>query len=293
MAGRAKVGIIGGSGFYQIEGIADVEEVRLRTPFGDPSDAIVVGTLGGVRTAFLPRHGVGHRILPSEVPARANIYALKTLGVEFLIAVSAVGSLREQIAPLHMVVPDQLIDRTRGRPSTFFGRGLVAHIAFDVPFCPQLSATLAEAAAQVGAVVHRGATYVVVEGPSFSTKAESKLYQAWGADVIGMTALPEAKLAREAEMHYATLACVTDYDTWHETEKTVTADLILANLRRNVETAKRVVALAVGNLPAGGACPCGTALASALVTAPHLIPQQTREDLAPIVGRYLEEGARA
>lgn len=293
MGGSAKVGVIGGSGFYEIEGLTDVEEVRVSTPFGDPSDAIVVGTLAGVRTAFLPRHGVGHRILPSEVPAQANIYALKMLGVEFVIAVSAVGSLREGIAPLDMVVPDQIIDRTRGRPSTFFGRGLVAHIAFDVPFCPQLAATLAEAAAAVGATVHRRATYVVIEGPSFSTRAESKLYQTWGGDIIGMTGLPEAKLAREAEMHYATLACVTDYDTWHETEEAVTADLILQNLRRNVETAKLVVARAVGRLPAVDGCPCGSALASALVTDPRLIPAQTREVLAPLIGRYLEEGAEA
>lgn len=291
MSSTARVGVIGGSGFYQIEGLSDVEEVRLGTPFGEPSDAIVTGTLSGVRTAFLPRHGVGHRLLPSEIPVRANIYALKTLGVEFIISVSAVGSLREEMAPLHMVVPDQLVDRTRGRASTFFGSGLVGHIAFDTPFCPRLSATVSSAAAEAGATVHRGGTYVVMEGPAFSTKAESKLYRSWGTDVIGMTGLPEAKLAREAEIHYATLACVTDYDTWHEAHETVTADLILVNLRRNVETAKRAVALAVTRLPAGSDCPCRTALANALVTDPRLVPEATKRDLAPIIGRYVGEAA--
>ncbi len=291
MSGTAKVGVIGGSGFYQVEGLSDVDEVRVSTPFGDPSDAIVVGTLNGVRTAFLPRHGVGHRLLPSEIPARANIYALKTLGVEFIIAVSAVGSLREQIEPLHMVVPDQLVDRTRGRLSTFFGSGLVGHIAFETPFCPGLSGVLQDAAREAGAGVHRGGTYVVMEGPAFSTKAESNLYRSWGADVIGMTGLPEAKLAREAEIHYATLACVTDYDTWHQAHETVTADLILTNLRRNVETAKRAVGLAVTRLPSGGGCPCGSALANALVTDPRLVPERTKRDLAPIIGRYVGETA--
>ncbi|HXF50425.1 MAG TPA: MTAP family purine nucleoside phosphorylase, partial [Dehalococcoidia bacterium] len=199
-ADRPTLAIIGGSGFYQMEGLTDVTEVRVSTPFGDPSDAIVIGTLEGVRTAFLPRHGVGHRILPSEIPAQANIWALKSLGVERIVSVSAAGSLRTDIEPLHMVVPDQLIDRTRNRRSTFFGGGLVAHIAFDEPFCPQLRETLAAAASAAGAVVHRGGTFVVMEGPAFSTKAESLLYRSWNADLIGMTALPEAKLAREAEI---------------------------------------------------------------------------------------------
>lgn len=286
-----RVGIIGGSGFYRIEGLSDVETVQVSTPFGEPSDDIVIGTLNGVRAAFLPRHGIGHRLLPSEIPARANIYALKTLGAGFIISVSAVGSLRQEVEPLHMVVPDQLIDRTRGRVSTFFGGGLVGHIAFDTPFCPALSAALSLAAGQAGATVHPRGTYVVMEGPAFSTKAESNLYRSWGADVIGMTGLPEAKLAREAEIHYATLACVTDYDTWHEAHETVTADLILANLRRNVETAQRAVALAVARLPATDDCPCGTALANALVTDARLVPERTKRDLAPIIGRYVGEAA--
>jgi len=203
---QARVAVIGGSGFYEMEGLTDVQKLRIDTPFGPPSDFIMLGNLDGERVAFLPRHGIGHRLLPSDVPARANIYALKTLGVEFLISVSAVGSLREDIEPLHMVVPDQLIDRTRGRPSTFFGEGLVAHVSFADPFCQELTGLLASTTRQAGAEVHRGGTYVVIEGPAFSTRAESNLYRSWGADVIGMTALPEAKLAREAEMCYAILA---------------------------------------------------------------------------------------
>jgi 5'-methylthioadenosine phosphorylase len=283
----AQVAVIGGSGFYQIEGLADMEELRPETPFGATSDAIVLGTLDGARVAFLPRHGAGHRILPSELPAHANVWALKQLGVERIVAVSAVGSLREEIAPLHLVVPDQLIDRTRGRPNTFFGRGLVAHIAFDEPFCPVLSGVLAGAAGAAGATVHRAGTYVVMEGPAFSTKAESNLYRSWGAHVIGMTALPEAKLAREAEICYATLALVTDYDTWHDSHDPVSAELIIENLSRNVETAKQVVARAVRSLPATRDCPCGTALASALVTAPELVPDETKRRLSPIVSRYM------
>jgi 5'-methylthioadenosine phosphorylase len=264
----AQVAVIGGSGFYQMAGLTDVEELRLETPFGPPSDAIVMGTLADVRLAFLPRHGAGHRLLPSELPAHANIWALKSLGVERIIAVSAVGSLREEIAPQHMAVPDQLIDRTRGRPSSFFGGGLVAHIAFDEPFCPVLGGLLADAAGSVGATVHQGGTYVVTEGPSFSTKAESRLYRSWGADVIGMTALPEAKLAREAEICYAMLALVTDYDTWHDSHDPVSAELVLENLNRNVEAAKRAVAEAIGVLPSTRDCRCSSALATALVTPP-------------------------
>ena len=300
----AQVAVIGGSGFYQIEGFTEAEELRMETPFGPPSDAIVLGTLRqaqggpleGVRIAFLPRHGTGHRILPSEVPSRANIWALKQLGVERVIALSAVGSLRKEIAPLHLVVPDQLIDRTRVRPSSFFGRGLVAHIAFDEPFCPVLSELLVGASRTAGARVHVGGTYVVIEGPAFSTKSESRLYRSWEADVIGMTALPEAKLAREAEICYATLALVTDYDTWHGSKDLVSAELILENLSRNVETAKRVVAGAVGALraeaqdeapPATRDCACGSALAEALVTPPALVPEETKRELAPIIGRYM------
>jgi len=288
----ARVGVIGGSGFYEMKGLSDVEEVRLTTPFGDPSDAVVIGTLHGVRVAFLPRHGKGHRLLPAEVPSRANVYALKSLGVEFVIGVSAVGSLRQEMTPLDLVVPDQLIDRTQGRPGSFFGRGLVAHVAFAEPFCPVLGRVLFESASEAsasggGAAVHRGGTYVVMEGPAFSTRAESLLYRSWGADLIGMTALPEAKLAREAEICYATLACVTDYDCWHETEESVSAEMIIANLLRNVATARRVVSLAVQRLPQERACPCAEALRSALVTPLDLVPENVRRDLAPIIGRYL------
>jgi 5'-methylthioadenosine phosphorylase len=287
----AQVAVIGGSGFYQIEGLADVEDLRPETPFGATSDAIVLGTLDGVRVAFLPRHGTGHRILPSELPAHANVWALKELGVERIIAVSAVGSLREEIAPLHLVVPDQLIDRTRGRPNTFFGHGLVAHIAFDEPFCPVLSGVLAGAAGAAGATVHRAGTYVVMEGPAFSTKAESNLYRSWGAHVIGMTALPEAKLAREAEICYATLALVTDYDTWHDSHDPVSAELTIENLSRNVENAKQVVARAVRSLPATRDCRCASALGSAIVTAPELVPEETKRRLSPIIARYMPVGA--
>lgn len=284
---HARFAIIGGSGFYEMDGISDVERVTIDTPYGATSDAIVVGTLAGVRTAFLPRHGVGHRILPGELPQRANIWALATLDVEYVLSVSAVGSLKEEIEPLHMVVPDQIIDRTRGgRPSTFFGNGIVAHIAFDTPFCPNLSAVVVGASA-AGGPTHRGGTLVVVEGPAFSTRAESELYRTWGADVIGMTALPEAKLAREAGMCYATLACVTDYDTWHETHDVVSADMIIANLRRNVANARRIAASVAAALPAR-TCACRDALTSAIVTPLDLVPDDTKRNLAPILARYLQ-----
>ena len=297
---QARVGVIGGSGFYRMPGLADVEEVRIDTPFGPPSDAIVIGTIDGQRVAFLPRHGVGHRILPSELPARANIYALKLLGVEFVIGVSAVGSLREDIEPLHMVVPDQLIDRTRGRPSTFFGEGLVAHIAFAEPFCPALRETLVGSArdalrrgsGQAGATAHNGGAYVVIEGPPFSTRAESNLYRTWGADVIGMTALPEAKLAREAEMCYAILACATDYDCWHDEHASVTAEMIVSNLQKNVEVSQQAVRLALGRLPSRRECACAAALKDALVTPMELVPPQTKERLAPLIEKYLPVPAK-
>ena len=284
----AQAAIIGGSGFYQMDGLTDVEEVRIeKTPFGQPSDAIVVGTLDGVRVAFLPRHGRGHRILPSELPARANIYALKTLGVEFIIAVSAVGSLREEIEPQHLVVPDQLIDRTKDRPGTFFGRGLVAHIAFAEPFCPVLRANLWRSAQEAHATVHNGGTLVVMEGPAFSTKAESNLYRSWGANLIGMTALPEAKLAREAEVCYATLACVTDYDCWYEGHESVTAEMIVANLAKTVAVAQRTVRLALSGLPARRDCLCASALKDALITPLDIVPEETKKSLAPIIDRYM------
>jgi 5'-methylthioadenosine phosphorylase len=279
---RATVAVIGGSGFYDFQDISDVETIEIATPFGAPSDSIVVGTLSGVRVAFLPRHGAGHRILPGELPQLANIWALASLGVERIISVSAVGSLKEGYAPLDVALPDQLIDRTSGtRPSTFFGGGIVAHIAFDTPFCPSLRATLVSAAPEA----HRSGTLVVIEGPAFSTRAESELYRSWNADLIGMTALPEAKLAREAGICYAALACVTDYDTWHPHHESVTADLIIANLLKNVAHARRIVAAAVNALPSGRDCACAGALATAIVTPMDLVPEQVKRDLAPILAR--------
>ena len=284
----ATLAVIGGSGFYQMEGLEQIEQCSISTPYGDPSDTITIGTLAGRRVAFLPRHGAGHRLLPSELPQRANVYALKLLGVERIIAISAVGSLRGEIRPLDLVIPDQLIDRTKDRPSTFFGDGLVAHIAFADPFCPQMRSLLGECARDSGATTHAGGIYVVMEGPAFSTRAESSLYRSWGASLIGMTALPEAKLAREAEICYAAVACATDYDCWHETEESVSADLILNNLRRNVEISKQIVRLAVERLPDKRRCGCGDSLGGALITAPEHVPAATRERLWPLVRRYFE-----
>jgi 5'-methylthioadenosine phosphorylase len=285
--------VIGGSGFYRIDGLGGIERMDVDTPYGAPSGPIAVGELDGVRVAFLARHGVDHTILPGELPQRANIWALASLGVERIVSVSAVGSLREEIAPLHMVVPAQLIDRTRGaRPATFFGDGIVAHIAFDRPFCPELSETLFDVASAAEPVVHRGSTLVVIEGPAFSTRAESELYRSWGAHLIGMTALPEAKLAREAGICYATLACVTDYDTWHPEHDTVTADMIIGNLRRNVANARQIVAAAVRALPAARSCACGDALASAIVTPMHAVPDARKRALAPILERIGQGAAR-
>ena len=286
-----RVSIIGGSGFYQIEGLVDVEEVRVETPFGPPSDAIVLGMLEGVRVAFLPRHGVGHRILPTDVPFHANIWALKQLGVEQIIAMNAVGSLREEIEPNHFVVPEQLIDRTRSRQHTFFGRGLVAHIGFDDPFCPVLSELLVDKARSVGATVHPGVMLIVVEGPAFSTRAESILHRSLGADVVGMTALPEAKLAREAEICYAGLSMVTDYDTWGQEVESVSAEMVIQNILRSIGTAWRAVREALPALPASRECACGSALSRALITSAALVPEQTKRDLAPIIGRYMPVGA--
>ena len=292
MAARAEIGIIGGSGLYGMEGFADVEEVAVGTPFGAPSDALMVGRLEGRRVAFLPRHGRGHRILPGELNHRANIYALKTLGVERILSVSAVGSLKEKYAPLHLVIPDQFVDRTR-RPSTFFGRGLVAHIAFAHPFCAGLSAAMEKGCRDAGATHHRGGTYLCIEGPQFSTRAESELYRAWGMDIIGMTNVHEARLAREAEICYSTLAMVTDYDCWHPDHESVTADQIIQNLVRNAAMAKAVLRAAVQRLPREArTCECATALRSALVTAPELVPDDVKRDLAPIIGRYMPAEAR-
>lgn len=290
---NARLAVIGGSGFYEMDGLTDIEEVSRDTPFGRTSDSIMLGSFAGEHVAFLARHGAGHRLLPSELPTRANIWALKSLGVERIISVSAVGSLQEEIAPLDLVVPDQLLDRTRGdRPNTFFGEGLVAHIAFDEPFCPVVSDALASATADAGPTPHRGGTYVVIEGPAFSTKAESRLYRSWSAHVIGMTALPEAKLAREAEICYATLALVTDYDTWHSDHEPVSAELIIENLNRNVAVARRVVAQAIRRLPIERECRCASALATSLVTPMELVPEDTKQRLGPIIGRYLPVEAR-
>ena len=285
---EARVGVIGGSGFYQMDGLTDAEELHVDTPYGEPSSAIVVGTLEGERIAFLSRHGRGHRILPQELPDRANSYAMKTLGVDTIVGVSAVGSLRQEIRPLHLLAPDQIIDRTRGRrPSTFFGEGLVAHISFADPFCPELRPALIASAREAGATAHSGGTYVVVEGPAFSTRAESNLYRTWGADVIGMTALPEAKLAREAEICYAILACTTDYDCWHDDEADVTADLIVANLQKNAAVSQEAVRLFLRRLPSERKCGCRSALANALVTPLDLVPPATLARLAPLIAKYV------
>ncbi len=282
-----QIGIIGGSGLYDMEELTDREEVRLSTPFGDPSAPYVVATLGGRRVAFLARHGKGHRILPSELNFRANIYGFKLLGVERLLSASAVGSLKEEYPPLDVVVPDQFFDRTKGRISTFFGHGIAAHVSFAHPVCGELSRIAFESATAVGARAHLGGTYVCIEGPQFSTLAESRLYRGWQMDVIGMTNLQEAKLAREAEICYATIALVTDYDCWHPDHDQVTVDMIVSNLLRNAETAQRLIADAVGRVPAGRACACGTALAAAIITDPAAIPESTRRDLAPIIGKYV------
>ena len=284
---EARIAFIGGSGVYDLDGVTDVESVDVTTPFGSPSDSILVGSLSGERVAFLPRHGRGHRLSPSEIPVRANFFALKSLGVERAVSISAVGSLKEEIEPLHMVVPDQLIDRTRGRPSTFFGDGIVAHVGLADPYCPDLSAALRDAAAQQGATTHTGA-YVVIEGPQFSTRAESELYRSWGASVIGMTALPEAKLAREAEICYATLALVTDYDVWHQSEAEVSVELVVANLMKNAETSQKVMRSVASVASSERTCTCASALKDAIITNPKDIGEEVRNRLAPIVGRYVQ-----
>jgi 5'-methylthioadenosine phosphorylase len=282
------IGIIGGSGLYDMAELTDREERVLSTPFGDPSGPYVVGTLRGRRVAFLARHGSGHRILPSELNFRANIFGFKLLGVERILSASAVGSLKHEYRPLDILVPDQFFDRTNGRISTFFGRGIVAHIAFARPICPELSKVAADSAELVGATVHRGGTYVNMEGPQFSTLAESKLYRSWGMDVIGMTNLQEAKLAREAEMCYATLALVTDYDCWHPDHDSVTVELIIANLMQNAATAQKTIADAVSKLHDVRGCTCKDALATAIITRPENVPEETKKELGPIIGRYMK-----
>lgn len=284
---RARIGVVGGSGLYEMEGIEDIEEVEVSTPFGRPSDRLTLGTLEGVRVAFLPRHGKGHRILPTELPSRANIYALKSLGVERIIAVSACGSLKEAYPPGHIVVPDQLYDRTRNREReyTFFGQGMVAHVGLADPFCSDLSGWLHEAGRQEGAAIHLGGTYVCIEGPTFSTKAESQVYRSQGFDVIGMTAIPEAKLAREAEVCYAMLAMVTDYDVWRG--EPVTQEMVFQTMMRNVATAKAIVRATLSRITGERTCSCATALHKAVVTDPSLIPPDARRRLDLLVGKYL------
>jgi 5'-methylthioadenosine phosphorylase len=284
---QAEIGIIGGSGLYSMPGLAEIREIALETPFGAPSDAYVLGTLEGRKVAFLARHGRGHRILPSELNFRANIYGFKQLGVERILSVSAVGSLKEEHKPLEFVIPDQFVDRTRHRVDTFFGDGVVAHIAFADPVCPQLSEAVAAACKKAKVVGKRGGTYLCMEGPQFSTKAESNLYRSWGMDVIGMTNLQEAKLAREAELCYVTVAMVTDYDCWHPHHESVTVDQIVAVLTKNAENACNVVREAVAAMPKERGCKCGSALAHAILTDRAKIPQATRERLKLIIGKYL------
>ena len=283
----ATIAIIGGSGLYEMEGLTDVESVDIDTPFGRPSDAITLGTLEGARVAFLPRHGQGHRFNPSHIPVQANIYALKTLGVERIISVSAVGSLKEEFEPQHLVVPNQLIDRTRNRSNTFFENDMVVHIAFADPFCAHTSHMVVHAAQDLGVNVHPGGTMVVMEGPAFSTRAESFMYRSWGADLIGMTALPEAKLAREAEICYATMAWVTDYDCWLQGGETVTVEMIIGNLLKNVAASKDLLRNLIPRLNGPRECPCATALKDAIITPQDRVPAELKRKLAPITGRYL------
>jgi 5'-methylthioadenosine phosphorylase len=288
MSEAIKIGIIGGSGLYDMAELTDREERTVSTPFGEPSDPYIVGTLRGKRVAFLARHGVGHRYTPTELNYRANIFGMKTLGVEYILSASAVGSLQERYVPQHLVIPDQFFDRTKGRASTFFGRGLVAHVAFAHPVCGALGGVAHQACERVGATVHKGGTYVCMEGPQFSTLAESQLYRTWGMDIIGMTNLQEAKLAREAEICYATIALVTDYDCWHPGHDSVTVEMIIQNLVANAKTAQQVIAEAVSRLPYERKCGCANALQHAILTRPDAVPAQVKKELAPIIGRYMK-----
>src|SRR3954451_6185811 len=285
---KVKIGIIGGSGLYQMPELSNVEEINVDTPFGKPSDAFIVGTLEGQRVAFLPRHGRGHRFTPTELPFRANIYGMKLLGVERILSASAVGSLQEQYAPLDMVIPDQFFDRTRARAqeSTFFGEGIVGHVAFAHPICGELAGVLEKSCGSVDVKAHRGGTYICMEGPAFSTKAESEVYRSWGMDVIGMTNLQEAKLAREAEICYVTVAMVTDYDCWHPEHDAVTVTDIIANLTSNAENACKVVKAVVAAMPSGRSCKCGSALAHAMLTDKAVVPETTRKKLGLLIEKY-------
>ena len=282
-----KIAFIGGSGLYDVDGMENRREVTVETPFGDPSDAVVVGEINGVEAAFLPRHGRGHRFSPSEIPVKANIYALKSLGVERVVSVSAVGSLKEHIKPLDLVVPDQIIDRTRRRSDTFFGDGIVAHVGFADPFCNELRRIAFESASLEDVDCHDGGTYLVIEGPQFSTRAESAVYRSWGANVIGMTALPEAKLAREAELCYTTLAFVTDYDVWHDTEEEVTVEMVIQNLTHNVATAQGIIRRMLAEIPDNRTCGCESALKNAVITSRESITKDAQNILGILVNKYL------
>ena len=284
---EVKYGIIGGSGLYQMEGLSVVDEVHLETPFGAPSDAYIIGLLEGQKVAFLPRHGRGHRLLPSEMNFRANIFGFKQLGVERLLSVSAVGSLRVDLKPLDIVLPDQFFDRTHGRPSTFFGQGIVAHVSFADPVCPDLMDRVQQGGQAAGIPVRRGGTYVCMEGPAFSTRAESHLYRSWGMDLIGMTNLQEAKLAREAEICYVTIALVTDYDCWYESEEPVTSEIIIANLAKNIENVQKILRQSMRHMTLESTCACRSALRNAIFTDPARIPESVKERLRPLVGKYL------
>ena len=282
------IGVIGGSGLYEIEGLTHIEEIKVETPFGAPSDAFITGELEGIKMVFLPRHGRGHRYLPSEVPYQANIYGMKKLGVQRIISVSAVGSMKEEIVPGHIVIPDQFFDRTQGkRASTFFGNGVTGHVQFADPVCSELSGVLFDAGPRAGATVHTGGTYICIEGPNFSTRAESMIYRSWGVDIIGMTNIPEARLAREAEICYGTVALATDYDCWHDGHDDVTVEAVLEIIRQNVATARDIIKQAVLALSAEPKCGCGSSLQYAIMTDRTLIPEQTRKDLEPILGKYL------
>jgi len=282
------IGVIGGSGLYEMEGLTDIGTVSVETPFGNPSDEYITGVLDGVRMVFLPRHGKGHRLLPSEVNYRANIYGMKKLGVTRIISVSAVGSMKEEIAPGHIVIPDQFIDRTNAtRANTFFGNGVAGHVQFADPVCGELSGQLHDAAREAGATVHKGGTYICMEGPAFSTRAESSMYRSFGVSVIGMTNIPEAKLAREAEICYGVIALATDYDCWHESHEDVSVDAILAIIRNNVAMAKRIIGHAVRGIGSERGCPCASALRYAIITDRGAIPERSRQDLDLIIGKYL------
>jgi 5'-methylthioadenosine phosphorylase len=286
---EVELAVIGGSGVYDIETLTDVEERQIATPFGEPSDTVVIGTLSDVRIAFLPRHGRGHRLTPTEVPYRANIWALKSLGVERIISISACGSMKQKYEPRHVVIPDQIYDNTKNRDYTFFGDGLVAHIGIADPFCPHLRPLLAEAVMKAGGTVHMDGTFITIEGPRFSTRGESNIYRSWGVDIIGMTAVPEAQLAREAEICYATMAHVTDYDVWHDEEEAVNVEMLIANLMANAALSKRTIAELVPMLTADRPCDCGQTLSAAIITQRDVIPPTTIQRLGPIVAKYLSE----